>query len=174
MSAMVAPTSASPRLSKTPMKQGTLAAFIKTPLGSSKPLTAPGETTDASLSEVVSEDDETPRKRPSTGTKSKSTIDMGANVKGPMDMRHLPPVSDLNEMFSDLIDNPALAGIQDLVDRLDGRKLRIATMCSGTESPLLVSLELSRVRESRNSNEDLGTLNDLAAGARKVWEASRG
>ncbi|KAK9448197.1 uncharacterized protein V1518DRAFT_419949 [Limtongia smithiae] len=46
-----------------------------------------------------------------------------------------PPISDIYDMFKDIVSkNPE---IEDFVNKLAGRKLRVATMCSGTESPLL-------------------------------------
>jgi hypothetical protein len=51
------------------------------------------------------------------------------------DQSDLPPISSIYSMFDDLVARAGKLG--DLVDRLNGRKLRVATMCSGTESPLL-------------------------------------
>lgn len=47
----------------------------------------------------------------------------------------LPPISDLQLIFDDIVSRvPAVTG---LFGSRGGRKLRVATMCSGTESPLL-------------------------------------
>ena len=47
----------------------------------------------------------------------------------------LPPISDIAEIFKDIVSRiPEIKGV---TDRVKGRKLRVATMCSGTESPLL-------------------------------------
>jgi hypothetical protein len=55
------------------------------------------------------------------------------NVKGiAMD---LPPIHDVPAMFSDLVSH--IPEIAQVAKRIAGRKLRVATMCSGTESPLL-------------------------------------
>lgn len=132
---------------KTPMRQGTLASFVRSASTTIKKTASyfkPKEYSDDDEEEfeenpVSDGEEEHVMRRHVPENKSKSTIDGGANVKGPMDMRHLPPINDLNEMFADLVNNPHLRGIEDLVNRLDGRKLRVATMCSGTESPLLVS-----------------------------------
>lgn len=125
---MVAMTQ-TPSSAKSKSKQGTLSSYFSASpsVGKRK---KPVESEEDDFEESIG--------RSGPKNKSNSTIDGGLNVRGPMDMRHLPPISDLNEMFADLVDNSALAGIQDLLDRLDGRKLRVATMCSGTESPLLV------------------------------------
>ncbi|KAL7418749.1 DNA (cytosine-5-)-methyltransferase dmt5 [Cryptotrichosporon argae] len=47
----------------------------------------------------------------------------------------LPPINDIEAMFDHLTSR--LPSITKLVQQLNGRKLRVATMCSGTESPLL-------------------------------------
>ena len=63
------------------------------------------------------------------------------SVKG-VDQSDLPPISSIPKMFDDLVSR---AGKLDkLVDRLNGRKLRVATMCSGTESPLLALRMITR------------------------------
>ncbi|KAF8075101.1 hypothetical protein FPV67DRAFT_1476000 [Lyophyllum atratum] len=55
------------------------------------------------------------------------------------DASDLPPIHDIPAIFSDLVSR--IPAIKDVADRVAGRKLRVATMCSGTESPLL-ALEL--------------------------------
>jgi len=47
----------------------------------------------------------------------------------------LPPISDLQQMFDDVVSR--LPDLRSLFGESGGRKLRVATMCSGTESPLL-------------------------------------
>lgn len=47
----------------------------------------------------------------------------------------LPPIHDIGSMFGHMVSR--VPTIVDVVKRLNGRKLRVATMCSGTESPLL-------------------------------------
>jgi len=54
---------------------------------------------------------------------------------GKIESSSLPPIHDIPAMFSDLVSRvPPLKGI---AEHVQGRKLRVATMCSGTESPLL-------------------------------------
>ncbi|KAE9396876.1 hypothetical protein BT96DRAFT_921812 [Gymnopus androsaceus JB14] len=55
------------------------------------------------------------------------------------DSFNLPPLHDIPAIFSDLVSR--CPKIKDVATRIEGRKLRVATMCSGTESPLL-ALEL--------------------------------
>jgi hypothetical protein len=58
------------------------------------------------------------------------------------DQSDLPPISSIPKMFDDLVSRASrLSGV---VDRLNGRKLRVATMCSGTESPLLALRMITR------------------------------
>ena len=49
----------------------------------------------------------------------------------------LPPLYKLDEIYKDLADKALSLGLLDLVKKLAGRPLRVATVCSGTESPLL-------------------------------------
>ena len=54
---------------------------------------------------------------------------------GAPDTSDFPPINDIPSMFADLVSHiPQIKGV---VERIKGRKLRVATMCSGTESPLL-------------------------------------
>lgn len=60
---------------------------------------------------------------------------------------NLPPISSIPKIFTDLVSR--IPDIKKVAERIKGRKLRVATMCSGTESPLL-ALELIQ-----NSIEEL-------------------
>ncbi|KAF7370517.1 Helicase C-terminal domain-containing protein [Mycena sanguinolenta] len=55
------------------------------------------------------------------------------------DQSNLPPIHDIPAIFADLVSR--IPKIKNVAQRVEGRKLRVATMCSGTESPLL-ALEL--------------------------------
>jgi len=76
-----------------------------------------------------------------------SDVDMGASTKGgkkPVkssapDASDLPPINDIPAIFDDLVSR--IPDIKEVAAHVAGRKLRVATMCSGTESPLL-ALEL--------------------------------
>lgn len=63
----------------------------------------------------------------------------------------LPPISSIPLMFDDLVSH--IPEIKDVAVQVAGRKLRVATMCSGTESPLL-ALEMitSSIREQYDIN----------------------
>lgn len=62
-----------------------------------------------------------------------------SKTDGKIESSSLPPLYHVPTMFSDLVSH--IPQIKDVTERVRGRKLRIATMCSGTESPLL-ALEL--------------------------------
>lgn len=49
----------------------------------------------------------------------------------------LPPMDSLEDIFQDLTDKALRLGLADVLQRLGDRPLRVATVCSGTESPLL-------------------------------------
>ena len=54
---------------------------------------------------------------------------------GKIESSNLPPLHHIPTMFSDLVSRiPQIKGV---AEHVKGRKLRVATMCSGTESPLL-------------------------------------
>lgn len=55
---------------------------------------------------------------------------------------NLPPIHNIGLMFEDIV--KSLPQVADLADHLGKRKLRVATMCSGTESPLLALGLISR------------------------------
>ena len=49
----------------------------------------------------------------------------------------LRPLSDMQEIFDDLTMKAVELGFLDVIKHLDGRQLNVATMCSGTDSPML-------------------------------------
>ena len=55
---------------------------------------------------------------------------------------HLPPIGSIPDMFADIVHRTP--ELQKVADHLGGRPLRVATMCSGTESPLLALGLISR------------------------------
>ncbi|TFY81373.1 hypothetical protein EWM64_g2645 [Hericium alpestre] len=64
----------------------------------------------------------------------------------------LPPISDLPSIFADIVSRTPQ--ILEVAKHIQGRKLRVATMCSGTESPLL-ALNLIRRAMMDQSGLDL-------------------
>ncbi|KAK3672165.1 hypothetical protein LTR78_007918 [Recurvomyces mirabilis] len=62
---------------------------------------------------------------------------------------NLPPLSDIRDIFADETKSALGLGLRDALLHLDGRALRVATMCSGTESPLLaLQMIADALRES--------------------------
>nr|GAT45746.1 predicted protein [Mycena chlorophos] len=57
----------------------------------------------------------------------------------PPDESELPPIHDISAIFHDMVGR--VPKMKKVAEHVQGRKLRVATMCSGTESPLL-ALEL--------------------------------
>lgn len=49
----------------------------------------------------------------------------------------LPPLSGTREIFSDITKTALKNGLTPILNKLQGRPIRVATLCSGTESPLL-------------------------------------
>ena len=74
-----------------------------------------------------SSDDDT---RPAVPSKSTSS-----------EFSDLPPIHDIAAIFSDIV--ARTPEVKSVAKQLQGRPLRVATMCSGTESPLL-ALEMIR------------------------------
>lgn len=68
----------------------------------------------------------------------------------------LPPLHDIEDIFYDMTSHGRRLGLEKALRHLAGRNLRIATMCSGTESPLL-ALDLV-------SGSKLSCLGSLAVG----------
>ncbi|KAK1021151.1 hypothetical protein LTS16_026707, partial [Friedmanniomyces endolithicus] len=74
-------------------------------------------------------------------TKAKSgmqNLNRRGTVKG-LDL-DLPPLSDTFQIFEDMTSKALTLGLREATKHLAGTPLRIATMCSGTESPLLALL----------------------------------
>lgn len=49
----------------------------------------------------------------------------------------LPPIHNLKDIFDDITRRAIQLGLVDFLTYMGSRKLRVVTMCSGTESPLL-------------------------------------
>ena len=68
-----------------------------------------------------------------------STTNKKTSKSNAPDASDLPPINEIPAIFDDLVGR--IPGIKQVAEHIAGRKLRVATMCSGTESPLL-ALEL--------------------------------
>lgn len=60
--------------------------------------------------------------------------------------QHLPPLWNLSDIFKSLTNRAIELNLDDVLSHLGDRRLRVVTVCSGTESPLLA---LEMVRESK-------------------------
>ncbi|KAF8159484.1 hypothetical protein B0H34DRAFT_655502 [Crassisporium funariophilum] len=68
-----------------------------------------------------------------------TTANKKAGKSAAPDASDLPPINEIPAIFDDLLSH--IPEIKEVAEHVAGRKLRVATMCSGTESPLL-ALEL--------------------------------
>jgi hypothetical protein len=90
-------------------------------LSKSRPLSARGESpADGEIPEIVRS------REPTGGRRSRPALD-----------RRLPPISDLTEIFDDIGRRAIELGFNAYLGHMKSRRLRVVTMCSGTESPLL-------------------------------------
>ena len=67
-----------------------------------------------------------------------ATRAVGWNDRWAIEMR-LPPMHDFEEIFADLATKAKDKGLSDALTHLNGRKLRIGTMCSGTDCPIIAA-----------------------------------
>ena len=80
--------------------------------------------------------------QPATGNATKkSKAGTATNMaklckRGGLDL-NLPPLHNIDDMFRDITQTALGLGLKDVLHHLDGKQLCVATMCSGTESPLL-------------------------------------
>ena len=141
------------KLSKSRQQgQKSIASFF----GSKKELVEDPEIVSESANDTQPEDGDTIADGPS------SDVDMdasNASTKKPAksaapDASDLPPISDIPLIFDDLVSR--IPEIKEVAEHVHGRKLRVATMCSGTESPLL-ALELIQksILEQHGMNFDI-------------------
>lgn len=77
-------------------------------------------------------------------TKKRATASSGAvrTVASQIDYS-LPPISDINEIFEDMVER-IQEELEKVAETLAGQKIRVATVCSGTEAPLLAFSQISR------------------------------
>ncbi|KAL5003338.1 hypothetical protein BDV10DRAFT_180471 [Aspergillus recurvatus] len=69
--------------------------------------------------------------------------------------QHLPPLHKLSDIFNSLTERAIELGFDKVLGHLGDRRLRVATVCSGTESPLL-ALEMVKENLQKHFNRDLG------------------
>ncbi|KAL4807283.1 hypothetical protein BDV18DRAFT_159502 [Aspergillus unguis] len=114
----------------------------------------------------------TKRPLPTSSTQTPQTLTLPAGIdlsipelvrsrpySGPMRERsrlgtHLPPLHNLNDIFKSLTNRAIELGLDGVLNHLGDRKLRVATVCSGTESPLL-ALEMVKENLQKHFGRDL-------------------
>jgi hypothetical protein len=77
-----------------------------------------------------------PKKKQKTGELTQTRAGKGIDLS-------LPPLSNIEECMLDMTHKAIQLGLDEAVYGLDGRLIKVATMCSGTESPLLALQEIS-------------------------------
>ena len=71
---------------------------------------------------------------------------------------HLPPMNSQADFMAEFLEKLLSSNFSGFLKRLDGRPLRIATACSGTEAPLLFLNLLSQGTFSKNKSLTCHTL----------------
>ena len=57
----------------------------------------------------------------------------------------LPPLSSLDDIFDDIVGNAMeVSPVMEAMESFIGKSIRVATMCSGTESPLLAMAKMQK------------------------------
>jgi hypothetical protein len=80
--------------------------------------------------------------RPKRGKKNQELSFNGLNT-------NLPPLDNINDIFVDITLNALRKGFKKFLDALGSGKLKVSTLCSGTESPLL-ALQMIQDCEAKN------------------------
>ncbi|KAF1942479.1 hypothetical protein EJ02DRAFT_511619 [Clathrospora elynae] len=84
----------------------------------------------------------TVHKRSKVGSASQNRAGKGID-------QSLPPLKNVEDSFSDMTTNAVLLGLGKALESLEGRSFKVATMCSGTESPLLALHEISKALQKQ-------------------------
>ena len=79
--------------------------------------------------------------------------------------QRLPPISDIGEIFDDMTGKAwGQLGLEEATRTLGGRTINVATMCSGTESPLLALDMINECKSEDLANCFLTSLNRSSLG----------
>ncbi|KAJ5171903.1 hypothetical protein N7492_004496 [Penicillium capsulatum] len=62
----------------------------------------------------------------------------------------LPPMHDLNAIFNDILKKARQLGFEEFLNKLAKRPLRVATVCSGTESPVLALEMIQKLDQTKS------------------------
>ncbi|KAN0130961.1 hypothetical protein V8E53_011339 [Lactarius tabidus] len=128
---------------KDKMKQKKLSSFFTKPRSDPPEEETEGTSTEETthMDVDIDDDEEEEEEGGITGKKEKYV--------SPEDSS-LPPISHLPDIFLDIVTR--LPDVKTLAEHIQGRKLRVATMCSGTESPLLALNLISRAMTEKFGN----------------------
>lgn len=74
-------------------------------------------------------------------------VEIGAGNRKGID-ENAPPMTDIKEIFKDIMKKALKMGFGNCLDELQRRSLNVATLCSGTESPILA---LNMINEGKRS-----------------------
>lgn len=77
------------------------------------------------------------RKQTNTANSSQKRAGKGIDLD-------LPPLNNISDLFADMSAKASRLGLCKVLENLDGHAINVATMCSGTESPLLALGLLSK------------------------------
>lgn len=123
--------------------------------GGGEPSSEAGDEDILSDNDDLLEDEEEERAPKAASRKKKPTVtSTGAKDSGVPYESNLPPISNIPDMFKDMVDR--IPAIIDVAKHIKGRPLRVATMCSGTESPLLALGLISRaLREDHGTSFEI-------------------
>lgn len=126
---------------KDRMKQKKISSFFRKPRSDPPEAEAEGASTseadhDHHMNIDVNEEDEEEEEEEEEDTTGKKEKYVSPEESS------LPPISRLPDIFLDIVSR--LSEVKTLAEHIKGRKLRVATMCSGTESPLLALNLISR------------------------------
>lgn len=103
---------------------------------------------DDESSESSGPDDVVPELLPASRQKSQAKLKATPKQGKGIDLS-LPPLDNIGEIVADMATRAVELGLGDVLQKLDGRPINVATMCSGTESPLLVLQMLDEALQAK-------------------------
>jgi hypothetical protein len=106
------------------------------------------DSSDDESSEGSGPDDVVPELLPASQQKSQAKLKATPKQGKGIDL-DLPPLDNIGEIVADMATRAVKLGLGDVLRELDGRPINVATMCSGTESPLLFLQMLDEALRSK-------------------------
>jgi hypothetical protein len=106
------------------------------------------DSSDDESSEGSRPDDVVPELLPASQQKSQAKLKATPKQGKGIDLG-LPPLDNIGEIVADMATRAVKLGLGDVLRKLDGRPINVATMCSGTESPLLFLQMLDEALQSK-------------------------